>query len=203
MPRIRAASIDEHKEKTRHDLLAAAQSLIDDAGSADVPLGEIALAAGVGRTTFYDYFEDRDDVIAALVEEELPGVLADLIGTVPDELAVDRRLATLAAHIVEFVATDKVLGVILHQEVGRMSADAQKRIAVSHSQLSTEMADIYMSGVAQNVFRSMPPYLAGRFIQDTIMSAARTLIEDPTRKEVVTSELQRFLLGGLGIHGRR
>ena len=30
--------------------------------------GEIALAAGVGRTTLYDYFTDRDDLIATLVE---------------------------------------------------------------------------------------------------------------------------------------
>ncbi len=198
MPKIRAASIDEHKELTRRALLDAAYQVIDDAGSADVPLGEIALLAGVGRTTFYDYFDDRDDVIASLVEEELPGVIADLIAAIPENLSTTARLATLASKTVEFVATDRVFGVILHREAGRMGAEAQQRIRRSHSQLAIEMASIYQKGVTERVFIEMPDYLAGRFIQDTIMSAARALIDDETRLDEVTVGLERFLLGGLG-----
>jgi AcrR family transcriptional regulator len=198
MPRIRAASIDEHKELTRRALVDAARALIDEAGTAEVPLGEIALAAGVGRTTFYEYFEDRDDVIATLVEEKLPLVIADLISSVPDDLPTPDRLAGLAVATVRFVATDRVFGMILHRDVGRMSPAAQIRIRDSHSQLSTEMATIYRKGVGEGVFRPLPPYLVGRFIQDTIMSAARTLIEDESRLGEVTSGLETFLLGGLG-----
>lgn len=198
MPKIRAASIDEHKELTRRALLDAAWHLIADAGTAEVPLGEVALLAGVGRTTFYDYFDDRDDVIASLVEEKLPDVIADLIESVPDELSTSDRLACLASRTVEFVATDRVFGVILHREVGRMGLEAQRRISRSHSELATELASIYMRGVEEGVFRPMPGYLAGRLIQDTIMSAARALIDDESRLLEVTEGVEAFLLGGLG-----
>ena len=203
MPKIRAASIDEHKELTRRALLDAAFHVIAEAGSAEVPLGEVALAAGVGRTTFYDYFDDRDDVIASLVEDKLPGVIAELIESVPHGLDVADRLARLASMTVEFVATDKVFGVILHREVGRMGVDAQERIRESHAQLATELAHIYMTGVSEGVFRPMPPYLAGRLIQDTIMSAARALIHDETRRQEVTRGVEAFLLGGLGAPAER
>jgi len=198
VPKIRAASIDEHKELTRRALLDAAYRLIEDAGTADVPLGEIALAAGVGRTTFYDYFEDRDDVIASLVEDRLPDVIAELIDSVPGDLDTADRLAKLASVTVEFVATDPVMGVILHREAGRMGLDAQERIGESHAQLATEMASIYMKGVSEGVFRPLPFYLAGRLIQDTIMSAARALIDDDSRRREVTEGVESFLLGGLG-----
>ncbi|HEU4895001.1 MAG TPA: TetR family transcriptional regulator [Acidimicrobiia bacterium] len=198
MPKIRAASIDEHKELTRRSLLDAAYRVIDEAGSAEVPLGEIALGAGVGRTTFYDYFDDRDDVIASLVEDKLPDVIADLIASVPADLDTRSRLARLASATVEFVATDRVFGVILHQEAGRMGLDAQERIRHSHAQLATELASMYMRGVQEGEFRPMPPYLAGRFIQDTIMSAARALIDDGSRLDEVTEGVESFLLGGLG-----
>jgi AcrR family transcriptional regulator len=198
MPKIRAASIDEHKELTRSSLLAAAYRLIDEAGTAEVPLGEIALSAGVGRTTFYDYFDDRDDVIASLVEDKLPDVIADLIAQVPEGLDTAERLARLASLTVEFVATDPVFGVILHREAGRMGTEAQLRIRHSHSQLATELASIYLRGVSEGVFRAMPGYLAGRLIQDTIMSAARALIDDDTRLGEVTEGVEAFLLGGLG-----
>lgn len=198
MPRIRAASIYEHKELNRRSLLDAAWQVINEAGTAEVPLAEIALAAGVGRTTFYEYFADRDDVIASLVEETLPGVIADLIANVPEELDTAGRLARLASATVEFVATDSVFGVILHREVGRMGPDAQERILRSHDQLANEMASIYRAGVTEGVFRPMPPYLAGGFIQDTIMSAARAVIKDGSRRGEVTREVEAFLLGGLG-----
>lgn len=197
MPRIRAATIDEHKELTRRALLDAAFRLIEEAGTAEIPLGEVALAAGVGRTTFYDYFEDRDDVIASLVEDKLPAVIAGLIEKVPSELPPEDRLARLSAATVEFVATDPVFGVILHREVGRMGLEAQRRIRESHADLATELAAVYRLGVSEGVFRSIPPFLAGRLIQDTIMSAGRTLIEDETRRGVVTAEVVEFLLGGL------
>lgn len=197
MPRIRAATIDEHKELTRRALLDAAFRLIEEAGTAEIPLGEVALAAGVGRTTFYDYFEDRDDVIASLVEDKLPAVIAGLIETVPSELPPEERIARLSAATVEFVATDPVFGVILHREVGRMGLEAQRRIRESHADLATELAAVYRLGVSEGAFRSIPPFLAGRLIQDTIMSAARTLIEDETRRDVVTAEVVEFLLGGL------
>ena len=198
MPKIRAASIDEHKELTRRSLLDAAYRVIAEAGSAEVALGEIALSAGVGRTTFYDYFDDRDDVIASLVEEKLPDVIAGLIESVDIGLDTRSRLSKLASTTVEFVATDRVFGVILHQEAGRMGVDAQERIRDSHAQLATELASIYMKGVQEGVFRPMPGYLAGRFIQDTIMSAARALIADGSRLDEVTDGVESFLLGGLG-----
>lgn len=199
MPRIRAATIDEHKALTRRALLDAAKELIEEAGTAEIPLGEVALAAGVGRTTLYDYFTDRDDMIATLVEEELPQVIDTLISSVPKIGPVDARLAELSMKTVEFVSTDPVFGVILHREAGRMSLEAQQRILESHAELSGEMARLYREGVEQGIFKSMPPHLAGRLIQDTIMSAAKTLIDSEGHipADVVTSLASQFLLGGL------
>ena len=205
MPRIRAASIDEHKAFTRSALLDAAKTLIHDAGTVDLPLGEIALAAGVGRTTLYDYFTDRDDLIATLVEEELPGVVGALIAAVPHRGDAPERLAELAAKTVEFVIRDPVMGVILHRAVGRMGPEAEVRIRAAHANLADAMVGLYQAGVASGDFRSMPPDLAGRFIQDSIMSAARTVLsaaKPEDRIESVTMHLRLFLLGGLGVSRR-
>ncbi|HET9204453.1 MAG TPA: TetR/AcrR family transcriptional regulator [Acidimicrobiia bacterium] len=200
MPRIRAASIDEHKALTRNSLLASAKGLIAEAGTAEIPLGEIALAAGVGRTTLYDYFVDRDDLIATLVEAELPGVIDRLIAGAPASGTAGEQLADLAGRTVEFVASDPVLGLILHREVGRMGPEAQERVRAAHSHLADAMMGLYHHGVRDGEFREMPPDLAGRLIQDTIMSAAKSVISarDPgERTPVVIVHLRHFLLGGL------
>jgi AcrR family transcriptional regulator len=200
VPRIRATSIDEHKALTRSLLLASAKELIADAGTAEIPIGEIALAAGVGRTTLYDYFTDRDDLIATLVEDELPAVIGDIMATSPRSGTAGERLTALAVSTVEFVVNDPVLGLILHREVGRMGLEAQQRIRAAHANLAEAMVGLYFEGVEGGEFRPMPPDLAGRLIQDTIMSAARTVISVPdpeARIETVTRHLRLFLLGGL------
>ncbi|MCH8984460.1 MAG: TetR/AcrR family transcriptional regulator [Acidobacteria bacterium] len=204
MPRIRAASIDEHKVLVRGNLMDSAKKLIAEAGTAEISLGEVALAAGVGRTTLYDYFTDRDDLIASIVAEELPGVLKSIIESVPSDGSPSDRLADLAARTVEFVASDPVLGLILHREVGRLGSDAQNRIREAHSTLADEMVGLYFLGVDSGEFLRMPPDLAGRLIQDVIMSSAKTVMtaaEPEDRIEEVTAHLRIFLIGGLRASG--
>jgi hypothetical protein len=63
-----------------------------------------------------------------------------------------------------------------------------------------DMVGAYRVSVQQGELRPMAPDIAGRFMQDTIMSAARVLInaESPEdRYPEVAAELERFLLGGL------
>jgi AcrR family transcriptional regulator len=199
MPRIRASSIDEHKELTRQSILSEAKSLIEESGSAEISLGDLTAAAGIGRTTFYEYFADRDDVIASIVEEELPAVVQKLIEDASSPLNKE-RLVQLVDATVRFVVENPVLGLILHTEVPRLGPTAQQRIRAAHSGLSGEMADIYYAGVREGSLRELDAELAGRLIQDTIMSAAKTIIASPApavRAEEVVRDLREFLLSGL------
>lgn len=201
MPRIRAASIDEHKELTRRAILDSAEALIAELGTAEIPLGHLTSKAGIGRTTFYDYFVDRDDVIASLVEEELPSVIEELIESVGTESVPD-RLVDLVVAMIGFIVDNPVLGIILHREVPKLGPDAQKRIMTAHAELSREMAAAYRTGVADGTLRKLDPELVGRLFQDLIMSAAKTVIasaEPRSRAATVTSDIRVFLLAGLAL----
>ena len=201
MPRIRAASIEEHRRLTRRAIIDAAQAVIATMGRADIGLGDIAAVAGIARTTFYQYFADRDDLIATMVEEELPGIIDGLLEGLEEVEPLDERLAALAARTIEFVAADEVLGLILHREVGRLSAVSQQRVREAHSRLADSLVGIYMEGVARGVFVEMAPDLAGRLIHEAIMAGARTIIASPDPVERVaetTASVRRYLLGGLG-----
>ncbi|MGZ8755056.1 MAG: TetR/AcrR family transcriptional regulator [Acidimicrobiia bacterium] len=197
MPRIRAGSIEEHKVLTRRQILEAARTLLAETGNGDLNLGDLAAVAGIGRTTLYEYFRDRDDLIASLVEDALPGVIAGLVGQMDRQKSPDALLLDLAELVVQFVATDPVLGVILHREVPRLGGNAQDRIRLAHTDLSAAMMGTYQSAVAAGKFRPIAPDLAGRLIQDTIMSFARSVIMAPARLPEIRAELRSFLQGGL------
>ena len=141
MPRIRAESIEAHKELTRRELLDAAYDLIEETHTADISLGDVAAEVGIGRTTLYEYFRDKDDLIAAMVEERLPEVIEGLLVETAGG-GLRERLESLAVSTVEFIVEDRVLGLILHRELPRLSQDAQARIRLCHQDLAGEMVGV-------------------------------------------------------------
>jgi AcrR family transcriptional regulator len=200
MPRIRAENIEAHKALTRSDIIDAAHEILADTGSADISLAEVAYTAGIGRTTLYEYFRDKDDLIASLVEERLPLVVDGMIESVAGITGAEDRILALASATVRFVISDPVLGVILHRELPRLSADAQARVREAHADLAREMTATWMRGVEEGLFRPMAPDVAGRFMNELIMAAAKILIssDDPAgRFPEVVADLDRFLVGGL------
>ena len=200
MPKIQGASIDEHRRMTRRALLTGAHDLFGRLGYVETTLGDIAAHAGVGRTTFYDYFTDKEDLLACMVEDSLPEVFASLISEIPRSLPSRDQLGALVVSMVEFVVTDPVLGLILHRDVPRLSPEAQRRIGASHQNLITEFARIYREGMVAGELREVPFDLAGHFIFDVAMSGARTLLNSPEPKQrfhEVANETVRFLLDGL------
>lgn len=201
MPRIRAASIGEHKELTRAQVLAQAERLFGEYGYELVSLGDVAGAVGIGRTTLYDYFRDKEDLLATLVEETLPATIERMVRELPERLSWRDRLAALSVAMVDFVATDPTLGLILHREVAKLSTEAQDRVGRAHRGLSTEFVTIYQGGVEAGELKALPYDLVGRFLQDLIMSAAKALIDSPdpgVRRQEVTDAMVSVLLSGMG-----
>lgn len=200
MPRIRAENIEAHKALVLQQALEAAQSLFDEFGYEHTSLGDVAATIGVGRTTLYDYFTDKEDLLATLVETSLPDTIAELLGSIPEGLPVDERLGELAIKTVEFVVSDPILGLVLHRELPALAGETQERIAAAHEDLSREFAVLYRTGVQEGLFRMMAPDVAGAFLQDVIMAAARVLLrgdEPKSRLHEVTGSLVEFLRGGL------
>ena len=79
------------REKTREKLLAAARQVFVEQGYHDAKVEDIAERAGVGKGTFYLYFEDK----RAIFEELVDGLFERLAASI---LRVDSR-ADIAAQV--------------------------------------------------------------------------------------------------------
>lgn len=188
------------KAKTRLEILGVAEQLMAQLGYAAVSPADVSAAARMGRTTFYEYFADMEDLLCALVEQRLPEVTADMTAGIPRDVSCRDQLSELAVRLVEFAVNDHALGIELHQGLPSLSRVAQERIAEAHRGLSGEFARIYRSGVEAGEFREIPANLAGLFVQDLIMAAAKSLIRLPEPKaqlHEVADELIAFLFAGL------
>ena len=189
------------REATRRKLLEAALEQFAEYGYQGTSHADVAAAAGIGRTTFYEYFASKEELLVYLVATRVPELTVELVAAVPGDIGPDEQMAELTARMIEFVGTDH-LGLLLHQEVPRLSDSAQGEIAEAHRPLSGAFGQIYQQGVADGLFRAMPPRLAGRLIYEVIMTAGREVMDAPDPKqdvhEIVDAAVA-FLLAGLSL----
>ena len=86
---------------TRDRILQAAAVLVKERGVALTTIDAVQEAAGVGRSQMYHYFDDRDDLMRAVVGATVDAVLADqdvLVKGVDSLADIDRWFAEVVAN---------------------------------------------------------------------------------------------------------
>lgn len=190
---------EDRSLQTRDALLDAAKRIFSDLGYARTSHADISAEANIGRTTFYEHFASKEDLLVRLVERDLPALIEEIVDSVDVDLPPDVRLRELTMRFVEFVGTDD-LGIILHTEVPRLSLDAQAAIGATHRGLTKEFTSIYRRGVADGVFAELDPQLVGRLMQETMMTGGKVVMsfEDPKQHVHTLAEATAaFLVNGL------
>lgn len=160
----------------RNAMFDAARDLIAQVGYSEMSHADITSSVGIGRTTFYEHFSSKEDLLIQLVRRDLPQTTEEILASVDSNLPPDQRLGELAARMVEFVGTDH-MGLILHTEVPRLTPEAQRDIAEAHEGLASEFANVYRAGVMQGIFKEYPPRLAGRMIEQIIMTGGKIVMD--------------------------
>ncbi len=108
MPRIDAASIEEHVRAQTARILDAATSLFQERGYRKTDLDDIAQAVGLARNSLYRYYRNKDFILLACVERDMGAFVArmrhledeypDPVERIGTWLDMQMDLATSPAH---------------------------------------------------------------------------------------------------------
>lgn len=69
VPKINAPTVAEHRVLQRNTIVAAAKAIIAEQGVASITPRSVGQRAGLARSSFYEYFPSRDDLLAAVALE--------------------------------------------------------------------------------------------------------------------------------------
>lgn len=72
MPKISASTVVEHRALQRRALLDAARELLAETPDRPPALTDVAQRAGLARSSLYNYFSSRDDLLRAVVVDMFP-----------------------------------------------------------------------------------------------------------------------------------
>jgi AcrR family transcriptional regulator len=97
-PSRKALRWEQHKERTRRDLLASARTLFAERGYQATSAADIAAAAGVTERTLFRYFPNK----LALVLDELITLLPEMADSIRDRPATEPPYQAVCEGIIDF-----------------------------------------------------------------------------------------------------
>jgi AcrR family transcriptional regulator len=112
----------------RELLLNATAQLVAARGFHAVGIGEIGAAAGVSGAAIYRHFENKQELLVALIDRVIDELLAtgrDIVAAAPD---AESALRGLIEHHVAFALRDRAIITVYDQEVHNVPDEPRRRL---------------------------------------------------------------------------
>jgi TetR/AcrR family transcriptional regulator, transcriptional repressor for nem operon len=138
------APVTEKGRASRERILQAAAELVAEKGAAGMTLDDVRARTGASRSQLYHYFEDRDDLVRAVIDVTTNAVL-DVQGDLLDHLdswkGIDRWFDALVALQVERQARGGCAIGSLAGQLAERDAGARAAIAAGLERWETYLRD--------------------------------------------------------------
>jgi TetR/AcrR family fatty acid metabolism transcriptional regulator len=186
----------------RDQVVDVARRLFGERGTTEVPMDEIAAEAGVARSTVYVYFANRDELLRACLE----GMHAQLLDDIAESWELDaepaHRLERLIQGMLERIDADPAffrLALVTQGSAGQGGEAVGYELALISLNIARLIADLFVDGVAQGVFRDIDPDRATTLIGQQIYGAMSVRAAQPLSEPapLAAAEVCGFILHGL------
>ncbi len=186
---------DDDQNRRRHEIFAASMKLFVKNGFQETSLREIAEAAGIGKSTFYDYFRTKEQILSWGMEDELMDLTAAAqeIASMPLP-AIERLRRTMKNHAAVLLESGEPYLKLMF-EVQRLSLGSQRRIQVRRHAYQDLIRGLIDEGIKEGSFRKVDSLLAARMLIMAITPSIFTARPTGTPQQMIHSGLDIILRG--------
>lgn len=195
-------SVQSKKTSEKHRrIIEAAIKVFARNGFYNSKVSEIAREAGVADGTIYLYFQNKDDILISLFEEEMNNVLEQVGREVAAEPDPAKKLARFALAHLHLVEENQQLAEIIQVEVRQSSKFMKEYQNEGFHKYLNIISAIIREGQAQGVFREdINPGIAKRAVFGALDEMSRYWVLSPAKKYTVTAaaeEISGYFLRGM------
>ncbi|MBT8201022.1 MAG: TetR/AcrR family transcriptional regulator [Acidimicrobiia bacterium] len=196
MPRIRAENLYAHKVLNRSAILQAAEKLFSTEGFLTSNMTDVADMAGVGRSTIYEYFPSKDDLLLGVAESRILPLMRAVEELETSEGPV-QDICNLCRMTIDFMAENLELTRVITWESRYLSKEYQERLWQTVAPLTKKFVSLIergMPGEDASVLARLVTF-ALRDAGDIMQHAE----EDGFEFETVKQTSLAFIRRGLGL----
>ncbi len=165
---------EEELDRRRGEVLSAAVKLIIEKGFNETSMREIAEAAGVGKSTLYDYFSSKDEILIAYVVDEVGHMTTVAKEIITEDLSIAEKFRRVLRRHLDYMLANKQMFLRVTFEAQRLSFESQQRIQVHRHAYQDMLCELVKEGIRKGEFRQVNPMLALRSMFGLLTSVAYT-----------------------------
>ncbi|MBM3125633.1 MAG: TetR/AcrR family transcriptional regulator [Chloroflexi bacterium] len=186
---------EEEVAKRRHEIFHQVARVFLKKGFQETSMRELAGSAGVGKSTLYDYFRTKDDILIYFFEDQLNDLTEAAQKVALHNSPADFRLRQVMKVHLEFLQANKSLFMKLTTEAQRLKLESQKQIQKKRHAYQDLLRGLIEEGIREGKFRNVDPLLAARMLINTMAPVVFTTRPTGTAQEMLEETLDIFLKG--------
>lgn len=197
MPRIKAASLEEHHELIWQAITDAVADLLTERDYDSINLGHIAARAGLARNTLYNYADDKAALVIAIAERVSRPVL-DRITTIADAAgpATDRARAIIDELMRAFA--DSTIRLMLPSASALLSSEAVPNSVGPFAVVAQSMENVVRDGITRGEFRPTGDVQLTTWLLSGILRAGvERMVKGQIAPSDMTGPVQDLILSAL------
>jgi len=186
---------EEELDRRRHEIFGATVHLFFENGFRETSMREIAKAAGMGKSSLYDYFKSKDEILLWAVEDEILDltVAAKEIVSQPTP-AIERLRQVMKIHL-DFLVSSKEFYLKLSFEVQRLAIESQKRIQAKRHAYQDMIRRLIDEGIQEGTFRPVDSLLVTRVLITALTPTVFTSRPTGTPQEMLEEAFDVIMKG--------
>jgi len=186
---------EEEQAKRRHEIFHQVVNIFLKKGFQETSMREIAEAAGLGKSTLYDYFKTKDEILIYYFEDQLNDLTEAAQRIAMQNETVDQRLRQIMQMHLEFLQANKNLFMKLSLEAQRLKLESQKQIQEKRHAYQDLIRALIDEGIRECAFRKVDSLLAARILITSIAPAVFTSRPTGASHELVRETMDIFFKG--------
>jgi AcrR family transcriptional regulator len=184
--------------------VAAARSLAEETGSSSFTVQQVVARSGQSLKSFYRYFESKDDLLVALLEEDIAVGALFLRELIDGHETPTERIREWLVGLFELMsAGDKGYVAVLVRESQRLAETRPDLLDAAVAPFLELLAGELERGVAAGVVRAADAQRDAHLVFQLTLSTIHDLVSgrDPRPPAEVVAYLWDFCWGGLHVPG--
>ncbi len=186
---------EDYRQEKRLEIAHAASELIFQHGYNETSLNQIARRIGIGKSTIYDYFSRKDEIILLLLDEPLAEVRSQAEQIAAGAGNPAERLTRILEMHLKVLLRDRAFIFKLSFEFQRLPLDVQARHEGKRQDYQELLRRLVQEGISDGSFRPVDPDITVKILLSILSSVILTARPTGTPLEMLNAGLDLIFKG--------
>ncbi|MDU1321879.1 MAG: TetR/AcrR family transcriptional regulator [Clostridium botulinum] len=185
----------EQQAERREEIIGVALRLIEKNGFQKTSMREIAVLANMGKSSLYDFFKTKDEIVVYAVEKKIEETIQKVHRIISDESSPEQCLRKIMLNHLGVPKQYRTVLMWLNTESDYLEEEYRKRLKAARYAYQDIIKSVIENGVTAGIFRKTNADLMARLLINSVIAIIYTSRPSASPEKMLDETINIFLHG--------